>query len=181
MTRSFSLMMSIVALLVVADSTSQTSAQGLFARLQPTSPSDQPVELLPPQPTLPSSPRIQQPPVIQQPYVQQPYIQKPLIVQKPAVYCPDYCVTYRSHRRRRSCCGYCTPTQMIVPVADPVRCGCAAEVCITVPSCCTGAPHVTSKVGLFGRGIVIYKWPNGQMVQVIFKKHVPEVMVHTFY
>jgi len=167
----------VVTLFSVLAATAPSSAQDRAVFLQPASPSDQPpAELLPPQPTVPDSPRVQQAP-------QQPLMtQKSYIVQKPAAYCPAYCYSYHERRKfRRSCCGYCTPTKLVLPVADPIRCGCTAEVCVTVPSCCTGTPRVISKIGLFGRGIVIYKWPNGQMVQVIFKKKVPHVMVHTFY
>lgn len=177
MARSIVSTIAVAAFIAVFIPTLQASAQGRSVFLQQRSPSDQPpAELLPPQPTVPGSQRIQQAP--QQPLMSQ----KGYIVQKSAVCCPAYCYRYHQHRKfRRSCCGYCTPTKMVLPVADPIRCGCTAEVCVTVPTCCTGSPHVISKVGLFGRGIVIYKWPNGQMVQVIFKKKVPEVLVHTFY
>lgn len=177
MAKSIAFTIALFALVAVAAPVSQSHGQGLFARLQPTSPSDQPpVELLPPQPTRPNAPQFQQ--SAQQPLM----VQKSYIVQKSAALCPAYCISYHNHRKlRKRCCGYCTPIKTIVAVPDPSRCGCAAEVCITIPSCCTGAPCVTSKVGLFGRGIVIYKWPTGQMVQVIFKKHTPHVMVHNFY
>lgn len=174
MAKSVAFTLALFALVAIA---APSHAQGLLTHLQPASPGDQPrFELLPPQPTLPSSPQLQQP--AQQPLM----VQKSYIVQKSAALCPAYCVTYHNHRKlRRSCCGHCSPIQTIVAVPDPIRCGCVADVCLTIPSCCTSAPRVTSKVGLFGRGIVIYKWPTGQMVQVIFKKHTPQVMVHNFF
>lgn len=158
----------------------ETGAQEFMIRFQPSSPSDLPAELIPSTPSLQIEPTPrypgQKPYVVQQPYV----VQKQYMVQKSSVVCPNYCVTYHHHGRfRRSCCGHCVPSKMILPVQDPIRCGCTAEICVTVPGCCQGMPYAHSKIGLLGRGIVTYKWPSGYMVEVIFKKMSPDVMVHT--
>lgn len=167
---------SVMAITVVAIYfASESSGDEFVVQLQPRSPSDQPAELLPPAPSLQDSPAVEypryEPQIVQQPYT----------VQKLGAASPHYHVSYHHHGRlRRSCCGYCVPTKLVLAVQDPIRCGCVAEVCVSVPSCCQGVPYAHSKIGLLGRGIVIYKWPSGYMVEVIFKKMSPHVMVHSF-
>lgn len=166
----------VVALAIVAVfSASDSRADEFMVQLQPRSPSDQPAELLPP------APSPENPPAVGYPSYDRSLVQPPYPVQKLGIASPHYRVTYHHHGLlRRSCCGYCVPTKLVLAVQDPIRCGCAAEVCVTVPSCCQGVPYAHSKIGLLGRGIVTYKWPSGYVVQVIFKKMSPHVMVHSF-
>lgn len=55
---------------------------------------------------------------------------------------------------------YCPPPPIhaTLPVCPPCRC-CNTTVEVCVPGCCTEAPCVSWRDGLFGRSIGIYTWP----------------------
>ncbi len=81
------------------------------------------------------------------------------------------CIKYLGeHRLKRFCCGCKCPTfeKISMRVEDPARCGCAVEIPICVPTCCTGEPCVKSRCGVFGAGVVWMKWCCGYKVRVLF-------------
>ena len=176
--------LTVVAAMNAANADSENEIRRVRFAQEPAAPQ---FEVLP-QPELPAPPRPSMRPdyfrAAPQPY-QRSFSQKPYSFQKsyalPMVACPKYCVTYHHHGKfHRSCCGCCKPVKVILPVPDPLRCGCKVDVCVTVPGCMKGYPKKSDKKGLLGRGIVFYDWPNGYTVKVVFKKHEPDVMVHTF-
>ena len=65
------------------------------------------------------------------------------------------------------CCCPPAPIQTTLCVKPP--CSCVAEnVCVCVPGCCTEAPTVCWKNGIFGRQIGTYTWPCcGHSVKVV--------------
>lgn len=80
------------------------------------------------------------------------------------------CIEYRHvHRWKKACCGSGT-MNMVLTVEDPTKCGCAVEVPVCVPCCCTSEPCVKSRCGLLGRGVVTYEWCCGYKLTVTFKK-----------
>jgi len=78
------------------------------------------------------------------------------------------CITYRNRGCLDVCCGCEPPIQTVLLVKDPVTC-CCIEVPICLPPCCTDAPKVCGREGLFGRGIVDYDWCCGFSVKVTFR------------
>ena len=87
--------------------------------------------------------------------------------------------SYRWHRsaKRFSACHRGTIDTSLV-VDNPADCAsCCYEVAICVPACCAGEPRHWSRVGLFGRGIVEYRWRCGWTVRVIFRAR-GDVVVH---
>lgn len=93
--------------------------------------------------------------------------------------CYQPCVRYRHHRGCKVCCDCGPPLNVVLEVKDPGCCGCAVEVSVCVPHCCTGAPCVSSRCGLLGRGIVEYCWDCGYRVRVVFDRH-GDLIVHTY-
>ena len=89
------------------------------------------------------------------------------------------CIRYRHHRGCNTCCECQPPLNVLLEVKDPGCCGCAVEVPVCIPSCCTGAPCVSSRCGLLGRGIVEYCWDCGYRVRVVFDRH-GDLTVHTY-
>lgn len=78
------------------------------------------------------------------------------------------CITYRDRGCLDVCCGCEAPIQTVLLVKDPVTC-CCVEVPICLPPCCTDAPKVCAREGLFGRGIVDHDWCCGFSVKVTFR------------
>jgi hypothetical protein len=73
---------------------------------------------------------------------------------------------------KRTCCGCSSSVQTVLHVQDPRACTpCPVMVPVCLPGCCVGTPHVTTVVGLLGRGNVCYKWCCGYRVKVVFDNH----------
>lgn len=90
------------------------------------------------------------------------------------------CISYCHHRTlRKTCCGCCDTLKILLPVQDPCCCTNIVEVPVCLPGCCTDAPCVSSRCGLFGRGIVTYTWCCGYKVRVVFNK-CGDVVVHSY-
>lgn len=65
------------------------------------------------------------------------------------------------------CCCPPPPVQTTLCVAPPCSC-CSQNVTVCVPGCCTEAPTVCWKNGIFGRQIGTYTWPCcGHSVKVV--------------
>lgn len=92
--------------------------------------------------------------------------------------CYKPCISYKHHRGCKVCCGCESPIKTVLVVNDPCCCDCPVEVPVCIPSCCTDKPCVSSRCGLFGRGIVDYSWDCGYRVRVVFTRH--GVVVHTY-
>jgi hypothetical protein len=71
---------------------------------------------------------------------------------------------------RKACYDVCAGTTTIVLTVKDACC-CAVEVPVCVPVCCTDAPCVDSRCGIFGRSIVEYSWNCGYRVQIVLTKH----------
>lgn len=85
--------------------------------------------------------------------------------------CYNPCIKYRHvHRWKKVCCGSGTINTVLM-VEDPCKCGCAIEVPVCIPACCTGEPCVKSRCGLLGCGVVTYEWCCGYKLTVKLKKH----------
>ena len=66
-----------------------------------------------------------------------------------------------------ACCCPPPPIQTTLCVNPPCSC-CSQNVCVCVPGCCTEAPTVCWRSGLFGRQIGTYTWPCcGHSVKVV--------------
>jgi hypothetical protein len=87
-------------------------------------------------------------------------------------YCKPACITYRYRGRCRKTCCDCGPDiETVLTVPDCRKCGCgcfAVPVCI--PGCCTDAPCVTCRHGIFGRGVAVYTWCCGYKIVVNITK-----------
>jgi hypothetical protein len=81
--------------------------------------------------------------------------------------CYNPCIDYR-HRGKR----FCGPTaQTVLLVKDPTTC-CCVEIPVCLPVCCLDdCAKVSSRCGLFGRGIVRHDYCCGVSVVVTFKKN----------
>ncbi len=65
------------------------------------------------------------------------------------------------------CCCPPPPIQTTLCVAPPCSC-CSQEVTVCVPGCCTEAPSVCWRSGIFGRQIGTYSWACcGHEVKVV--------------
>ncbi len=72
-----------------------------------------------------------------------------------------------SFARNPCCCCPPAPIQTTLCVQAPCSC-CVQNVCVCVPGCCTEAPTVCWRSGLFGRQIATYTWPCcGHSVKVV--------------
>lgn len=70
-----------------------------------------------------------------------------------------------------ACCCPPPPHEVTLCVQDPC-CGCPHQVCVCVPGCCTEAPTVCWRDGIFGRRVAEYTWPCcGYSVKVVITKH----------
>jgi hypothetical protein len=90
----------------------------------------------------------------------------------------EACIQYRHHGRPLDCCGCGPSIQTVLCVKDPATC-CTVLVPVCLPRCCTDVPCVSSRVGLFRRGIVDHDWNCGLRVRVVFSRH-GDVVVHYF-
>ena len=69
-------------------------------------------------------------------------------------------------------------TPAALEIVNPADCRCCCyEVEVCLPSCCTGAPISSSRVGLFQRGIVEYCWPCGWRARIVFRAS-GDIVVH---
>jgi hypothetical protein len=76
----------------------------------------------------------------------------------------DYDYKRRAKKRFRG-----SPMMDVVMVTENPADGCFYEIPLCLPACCTGAPSVESRCGLFGRGVVEYCWECGLVVEVKFR------------
>jgi hypothetical protein len=83
------------------------------------------------------------------------------------VCCPKPCVVYR-HRGPKLCCDCKPPVPLTLSVKNPCT-GCAVDVSVCIPACCSGEPKVCCAPGIFGREVVNYEWCCGYNVKVAFK------------
>ena len=83
--------------------------------------------------------------------------------------CPSPCIDYRHLGRNHRCAGCNSTIKTILQVQNPCT-GCAVDVPVCLPACCSGVPEVCGDRGLFGRDIVWYDWCCGFSVKVTFKK-----------
>jgi len=63
-----------------------------------------------------------------------------------------------------------SPMVDVVMITENPADGCSYEIPLCLPACCTGAPSVESRCGLFGKGIVEYCWECGLVVEVEFRR-----------
>jgi hypothetical protein len=69
--------------------------------------------------------------------------------------------------RRMKACGP-PPIEVALCVDDPCDCCPPKSVCVCVPCCCTEAPCVSWRDGMFGRRVATYSWPCcGYSVEVV--------------
>ena len=67
-------------------------------------------------------------------------------------------------------CQAAPSVERMICVVDPCT-GCAKEVCVCVPCCCTEDPCVTCRRGVFGRTVLQYCWPCcGYKVEVVINR-----------
>ena len=87
-------------------------------------------------------------------------------------------ITYQHHGCRKVCCGCEPPIETALEVKDPCDCSCAGVIIpICLPACCTGVPEVTSRCGMFGRGVVRYDYCCGFSIKIVFR-HTGDIVVH---
>ncbi len=94
---------------------------------------------------------------------------------------PKYCIKYHKHRRlRRVCCDDCLqPYTAMLNVTDPCTC-IPVEVPVCVPGCCTDAPKMSCRRGLFGRTVTEFTWCCGYRVKIVLSSRRNEITVHTY-
>jgi hypothetical protein len=95
--------------------------------------------------------------------------------------CPQYgAIRYHNHPLLRKRCCACHPAiQTILAVQDPRHGCCGIEIPVCISACCTGAPQVSSRVGLLGCGYVTYRWCCGFTIKIIFRAR-GDILVHTY-
>ncbi len=93
---------------------------------------------------------------------------------------PQYCITYHKHcLLRRVCCDCCVPPyQTVLKAKVPCSC-CEVDIPVCVPGCCTDAPCVTCRPGLFGRVVTEYTWCCGFKVRIVATRR-GTIAVHTY-
>ena len=92
--------------------------------------------------------------------------------------CPQPCISYRYHGCFRQDCDSPPPIRTVLLVKNPQSCeDCYVEVPVCIPVCSMGEPCVSSRCGLFGRGIVTYEYESGFSIQVVFRAR-GDVVVH---
>ena len=70
-----------------------------------------------------------------------------------------------------SCCCAPPPIHTTLCVAPPCGCCCPQEVSVCIPGCCTEAPTISWRKGIFGRQIGLYTWPCcGHQVKVVVNR-----------
>lgn len=76
-----------------------------------------------------------------------------------------------SFSAKRMVRSYGPPIHQTLCVENPAN-GCLYAVHVCVPQCCVGPAVCCGKrVGLLGRSYVLYQWPCGYKVEVVFRKH----------
>ncbi len=110
---------------------------------------------------------MERPPVIVDPHVEE------LVPPAVATAChPIHVVrdsASRSAKRMYRCYG--PPVNQTLCVENPANC-CLYAVHVCVPACCVGEPVCCgTRVGLLGRGYVVYQWPCGFEVEIAFRVH----------
>ena len=76
--------------------------------------------------------------------------------------------TTEAQARRLRVCAPPPPIEVTLCVDDPCDCCPAQEVCVCVPCCCTEAPCISWRNGLFGRRVATYTWACcGHSVDVV--------------
>ncbi len=83
--------------------------------------------------------------------------------------CYDPCISYNYRGCRKACCGCDPPVKAVLKVKDPSNC-CYIDVPVCLPACVKGEPCVTSRCGLFGRGVVEYNWGCGFKIRMVITK-----------
>ncbi len=93
---------------------------------------------------------------------------------------PKYCISYRKHHAfRRVCCDSCVqPYTAMLSITDPCT-RCPVEVPVCVPGCCTDAPKVSCRRGLFGRTITEFMWCCGFRAKIVLTRR-NDITVHTY-
>lgn len=81
--------------------------------------------------------------------------------------------TDRDARRMAACFG---SVNLVMVTQNPAD-GCLYEIPLCIPACCTGAPSVSNRCGIFGRGVVAYCWPCGFEAIVKFREVLGDVCV----
>ncbi len=121
----------------------------------------------------------QNPPVADQPALPSPEPPQnaPAIVgvDAPVVHPAPPIVTHASLSARRLYRCH-EEVSLVMATIDPVTC-CVYEIPLCVPACCTGAPTISSRSGLLGRGVVEYCWPCGFTAKVKFRHVLGDVKV----
>lgn len=67
--------------------------------------------------------------------------------------CVDYC--------DRTRCFRCSPKQETCLVVCNPCTGCTVNIPVCIPCCCEGCPEICGRRGLFGAGVVTYRWCCG--------------------
>jgi hypothetical protein len=65
---------------------------------------------------------------------------------------------------------------LVMLTTDPTT-NCTYEIPMCIPGCCVGDPIVSSKRGIFGRGVVEYRWASGFRAIVKFRHVLGDVEV----
>ncbi len=98
-----------------------------------------------------------------------------VVVSEPVVHPAPPIVTHASLSARRMYRCH-EEVSLVMATMDPVTC-CVYEIPLCVPACCTGAPTISSRNGLLGRGVVEYCWPCGFSAKVKFRHVLGDVKV----
>ncbi|MEX0610962.1 MAG: hypothetical protein WD229_02475 [Pirellulales bacterium] len=83
---------------------------------------------------------------------------------------------YDSDRSARRMYAKYGTVELVMVTQNPAD-GCFYEIPLCIPACCTEAPRVSSRRGIFGRGIVEYCWPCGFEAEVKFRHVLGDVRV----
>jgi len=86
------------------------------------------------------------------------------------------CIKYDTNRHARRMYACSGSVELTMVVQNPADC-CLYEIPLCIPGCCTGEPVISSRCGLFGRGIVEYCWPCGFSAKVKFRHVLGDVRV----
>jgi hypothetical protein len=66
--------------------------------------------------------------------------------------------------------------ELVMVTQNPAD-GCYYEIPMCIPGCCEGEPQVSSRRGIFGRGVVEYCWDCGFRAEVRFRHILGDVKV----
>lgn len=87
-------------------------------------------------------------------------------------------VCYKRHILGPKCKCCLPPVNVVLQVKEPCGC-CLIDVPVCIPACCTGAPEVHCRRGVFGRHVVTYDWCCGYHLKIVMTKH-GDLIVHYF-